>query len=198
MERTQRGFADALWSGDSEQVNRAIDEVKDLEPEERAALFADGFELCQELYTGGDGYQRQSAIRLRVQRTPHLEARTVGAESIEDALPSQYTLKETAQHREQLQELYLKALVDDDGRVRRAAAKAMKDLSLMAGFIDAEAEIHNLQEELNSLRKEHTDPKRKHIQQAYDNVALNDETPFSILSNALQNVRQEDSTPDGR
>ena len=198
MERTQRAFADALWSGDSEQVNRAIDEVKDMEPEERAVLFDDGFELCQELYASGDGYQRQSAIRFESAVYPHIEARTVGVESIEDALPAAYSLEETARHRERLRELYLKALVDDDGRVRRAAAKAVKDLTLMAGFIDAENEIHDLQEELNSLRTEHTGPKRKHIQQAYDNVALHDEMPFSILSDALQNVRQEDRTPDGR
>jgi hypothetical protein len=151
MERTPTACFEALWSGDTEQVNHALDEVDDMELEEQAELFDEGFEICRELYADGDGHQRQSAIRLATALYPRLAFRTVGTEFTDDALPGDHTTAETASHRERLCELYLEALTDDDGRVRRAAAKAIKDLALTAEIIDAEDELHRLVEELESL-----------------------------------------------
>ncbi|MFP8890667.1 hypothetical protein ACLI4U_12960 [Natrialbaceae archaeon A-CW2] len=62
MEHTPDAFADALSSGDADQVNRAVDQVQNMELEDRAALFDDCFDVCREIYEEGDGYQRQSAI----------------------------------------------------------------------------------------------------------------------------------------
>jgi len=42
MDHTREAFADALSSGNTERVNRAIDEIEDIELEERVALFDDG------------------------------------------------------------------------------------------------------------------------------------------------------------
>ena len=44
MDQTPDAFAAALASDDTDRVNRAINEVEDLDLEERAALFEDCFE----------------------------------------------------------------------------------------------------------------------------------------------------------
>ena len=110
MERTPTAFADALSSGEAEQVNRAIDEVDDMELEERAALFDACFAVCRDVYETDDGYQRQSAIRFAAALYPRLELRTVGTDFTDDALPDEHTVDETASHRDRLRELYLDAL----------------------------------------------------------------------------------------
>ncbi|SEO20144.1 hypothetical protein SAMN04487948_10153 [Halogranum amylolyticum] len=96
MERTPAAFADALSSGAANQVNRAVDEVKNMELEDRAALFDECFEVCRTLYGDGDGYQRQSVIRFAAALYPRLAYRAVGTEFTDDALLGVYTVKETA------------------------------------------------------------------------------------------------------
>jgi hypothetical protein len=197
MERTLTAFSEALWSGDTEQVNRALDEVHEMELEEQAELFDEGFEICRELYAEGDGYQRQSAIRFAAELYPRLAFRTVGSEFTDDALPGDHTTAETASHRERLRELYLDALTDDDGRVRRAAAKAIKSLALTTEIIQNEDELQRLIKELESLKASHTDPERKHIQQAYENVTFHTNKPFSVLSNAMDEIFDGSHPPGG-
>ena len=197
MERTPTAFSEALWSDDTDQVNRALDEVHEMELEEQAKLFDEGFEICRELYADGDGYQRQSAIRFAAELYPQLALRTVGSEFTDDALPGDHTTDETASHRERLRELYLDALTDGDGRVRRAVAKSIKDLALTAEIIENEDELHRLVEELESLKASHTDPERKHIQQAYENVTFHTNKPFSVLSNAMDEIFDGSRPPGG-
>ena len=186
MERTPVAFADALSSGASNQVNRAVDEVKNMELEDRAALFDECFEVCRTLYEDGDGYQRQSVIRFAAALYPRLAYRAVGTEFTDDALPGEYTVEETATHRERLRELYLKAIVDDDGRVRRAAAKAFKELALTAERIGADDEHRTMMAELQSLAADSPESKAKHIEQAYENVAFHAETSSPLFSDETQ------------
>ena len=195
MEHTPDAFADALSSGESDRVNRAVDEVKDMDLEERAALFDDCFEVCREIYEDDDGYQRQSAIRFAAELYPRLVYRTVGAEFTDDALPGEYTVEETATHRTRLRELYLEALVDDDGRVRRAAAKAIKELALTAEMIGADDELQTMLDALESLAAQQPESKTKHIEQAYENVAFHAEKPALLRSGEIQDVpEQREST----
>lgn len=186
MEHTPDAFADALSSGDSDQVNRAVDEVKNLDLEDRAALFDDCFDVCREIYEDGDGYQRQSAIRFAAALYPRLAYRAVGAEFTDDALPGGYTVEETAMHRDRLRELYLEALVDDDGRVRRAAAKAIKEVALTAEMIGADDERQTMLEKLESLAAHQPESKTKHIEQAYENVVFHADKPVSLLHEGTQ------------
>jgi biotin-(acetyl-CoA carboxylase) ligase len=82
--------------------------------------------------------------------------------------------------------------------VRRAAAKAIKDLALIAEIIDNEDELQRLVEELESLKASHTDPERKHIQQAYENVSFHTNKPVSVLSNAMDEIFDESPLHVGR
>jgi len=195
MEYTPDAFADALSSGDSDQVNRVVDEVESMDLEDRAALFDDFFEVCREIYEDGDGYQRQSAIRFTAALYPRLAYRSVGTEFTDDALPGAYTVEDTATHRDRLRELYLEALTDDDGRVRRAAAKAIKELALTAKMIGADDELQAMLENLKSLAAHQPESKTKHIEQAYENVAFHADKPTSLLREETQDsVEQSGST----
>lgn len=197
MEHTPEAFTDALSSGESDQVNRAVDEVKHMDLKDRAALFDDCFEVCRELYENGDdGYQRQSTIRFAAELYPRLAYRVVGTEFTDNALPGEYTVEETATHRNRLRELYLEAIVDDDGRVRRAAAKAFKELALTAEMIEADDELQTMLEELELLATHHPESKARHIEQAYENVAFHTEKPASLLPEGLQNTAEQSDSTD--
>jgi hypothetical protein len=189
MDQTPDAFADALSSGDTNRVNRAITEIEDLDPEERAVLFDDCFERCRELYESGDGYQRQSVVRFAAALYPRLALRTVGAEPTDAAIPGDWTLDESVDHRRRLREFYLDALVDDDGRVRRAAAKALKDLAVTAELIGADGELQTMLSELEALAEDHNgEAVQKHIDQAYENVAFHAENPGSLLPDAFRDA----------
>lgn len=189
MDQTPDAFAAALSSGDTDRVNRAIDTVEDLDPEERAALFDDCFQQCRELYESDDGYQRQSVVRFAAALYPRLAFRTVGAELTDAALPGDWTLEEIETHRRRLRAFYLDALVDDDGRVRRAAAKALKELAVTAELIGADDELQTILTELETLAEDHDDETvQKHIDQAYDNVAFHAEKPGSLLPDAFRDA----------
>lgn len=192
MDQTPEAFRAALSSGDTARVNRSIDEVEDMDLEERAVLFNDCFELCRDLYEGDDGYQRQSVIRFAAALYPRLAIRTVGADITDNALPGEWTLDDIATHRRQLRALYLEALVDDDGRVRRAAAKALKDLALSAEMIGADDELQTMVDELEALAAKHDDAPQKHIEEAYENVAFHAEKPGSLLPDGLQEALAQD------
>lgn len=189
MDQTPDAFAAALSSGDTDRVNQAIDTVEDLDLEERAALFDDCFERCRDLYESDDGYQRQSVVRFAAALYPGLAFRTVGADRTDEAVPGDWALDEIATHRHRLRGFYLDALVDDDGRVRRAAAKGLKELAVTAELIGAEDELQTMLTELETLAKNHDgEAVQKHIDQAYENIAFHAEKPGSLLPDAFRDV----------
>jgi hypothetical protein len=198
MDHTSEAFADALSSGDTERVNRAIDEVETMKLEERAALFDECFVLCRDRYEADDGYQRQSVIRFAASLYPRLAYRTIGTDLTDEALPGEWTLDEIASHRERLRDLYLDALVDDDGRVRRAAAKAIKELALTAEMLGADNELQAMMEDLETLAADYNEAKQKHIDQASENVAFHAEKPFSLLPDGIREAVEPDESTDAR
>jgi len=198
MDQTPEAFRAALSSGGTERVNHAIGEVEDMDLKERATLFDDCFELCHNLYDSENGYQRQSVIRFAAALYPRLAIRTVGADITDEALPGEWALDDIATHRSRLRDLYLAALVDDDGRVRRAAAKALKDLALSAEMIEANDELQTMVDELEALTTKHDDATQKHIEQAYENVAFHAEKPGSLLPEGLRDVLEQDTSHSSR
>lgn len=198
MDQTPEAFAAALSSGDTERVNRAINEVESMELEERAALFGDCFKMCRDCYETTDGYQRQSVVRFAASLYPRLAYRTVGADLTDEALPGEWTLDEIATHRDRLRGLYLEALADDDGRVRQAAAKAIKELALTAEMIGADAELQAMMDELETLANDSDDSTQKHVEQAYENVAFHAEKPGSLLPNGIRDTLDRDTSDNER
>ena len=90
------------------------------------------------------------------------------------------------------------ALHDDDGRVRRAAAKAIKELALTAELLEAKDELRSMMDELDTLAKECADSKRKHVEKAYEHVAFHAEKPFSLIPDGLRDALEDDEHRSGR
>jgi hypothetical protein len=90
------------------------------------------------------------------------------------------------------------ALRDDDGRVRRAAAKAIKELALTAEMLEAEDELRSMMDELEALAEECVDSKRKYVEQAYENVAFHAEKLFPLLPDGLRDALEGDDHSSGR
>ncbi len=104
MHSSRAEFAEALTSGDPDRVNDAIQEVREAETAERAHLFVSGLREFTQYYYVDDGYQRLSAVRfLRQLYVPHIPVK----------------------YRDAFWDLLCDAIVDEDGRVRKAAEKAI-------------------------------------------------------------------------
>ena len=141
---------------------------------------------------------REEVNRFAAGLYPRLAYRTVGSDFTDEAVPGEWTLDEIATHRERLRDLYVDALRDDDGRVRRAAAKAIKELALTAEMLEAEDQLWSMMDELEALAEECEDSKRKHVEQAYENVAFHAEKPFSLLPDGLRDALEGDEPSSGR
>ncbi|GAA0455544.1 hypothetical protein MUK72_00125 [Halococcus dombrowskii] len=119
MRHSPTEFKAAVTSGDSDRVNATIEEVKDAEMAECAYLFVNSIEVFSNCYYVENGYQRLSVIRfLRQLYTAHL--------------PIAY--------RDLFWELLLDAIVDEDGRVRKAALKAMDKVIFFTGYREQSVE----------------------------------------------------------
>jgi hypothetical protein len=104
MHSSKAEFIEAITSGDPDRVNDAIEEVREAETAERAHLFVSSVTEFTPYYYVDDGYQRLSVVRfLRQLYVPHI--------------PDKY--------RGTFWDLLCDAIVDDDGRVRKAAEKAI-------------------------------------------------------------------------
>jgi len=113
MHSSKDKFAEAITSGDSERVNAAIEEVREAETAERAHLFVSSIDEFTQYYYVDNGYQRLSIVRfLRQLYIPHI--------------PDRY--------RDSFWNLLCDALVDDDGRVRQAAEKAIDKIITFTAY----------------------------------------------------------------
>lgn len=113
MHSSKAEFAEVITSGDPDRVNDAIEEVREGETAERAHLFVSSVTEFSQYYYVDDGYQRLSAVRfLRQLYVPHI--------------PDKY--------RDIFWNLLCDALVDDDGRVRQAAEKAIDKLIIFTAY----------------------------------------------------------------
>jgi hypothetical protein len=119
MRHSPTEFKAAVTSGDSDRVNAAIEEVKDAEMAECAYLFVNFIEVFSNCYYVEDGYQRLSVIRF---------------------LQQLYTAHLPIAYRDLFWELLLDAIVDEDGRVRKAALKAMDKVIFFTGYREQSVE----------------------------------------------------------
>lgn len=186
MELTAEALTAAIATGETDRVNRAIDEIGEADADVKAALFDDCLAELRDVYERGDGYQRQSVIRFLAALYPRLALRTVGTEQGTPAVPGEYTLDDAASHRRRLREWYVEALVDDDGRVRQAAARATKDLAVTADVLDADEELETVQSELRARAESlGDDVPRDELEQSRRMVAARANRSGSLLPEGL-------------
>lgn len=97
---------------------------------ERTTIFDDAFEMCLDLYDDGDGYQRQSVVRFVRELLSRQQLLAIFKDEPDEDLPAHFTLDDMENHIARLEAFYLAALDDDDGRVRLAAVRGLKHLSV--------------------------------------------------------------------
>jgi len=158
MSRSKGEFIEEVTSGDPDRVNATLEEIREMELEERADLFVACFDDLVRLYEEGDGYQRLSIVRfLRDLSLPQLPA----------------------ENRDKLWEFYLEAIQDDDGRVRRSTGKGIHGFATQNQYRGEEVEP--LKADVERVAEEHSGEKRKHIEEVIQRLEwLFDETDTEL------------------
>jgi HEAT repeat protein len=112
---------DTVESGDPDRVNDAIDRIGDLDPEARLELFESGVDDPVAIYEGSeDGYVRQSVVRAVDEFSPGMVLGVRVAD--EDG-----EVGDVRAHLDTAGGFLVEAIQDEDGRVRQAAKRALKD-----------------------------------------------------------------------
>jgi len=168
MHQRWSDFAPELESGDSDRVNDVIDDINDMDLDERLELFNSCFDELAQLYEAADdGYVRQSVVRVANQLIPGLptvmaldnDDRSIGTDEAE-----------LQDQTDALCGFLLEALTDDDGRVRQAAKRGLKDVFRTYDALDDEATLEALVIELDDMAGETSGTQAKHLREAKENA----------------------------
>jgi len=170
-------FRTPLASGDPHKVNGGIDELEEVNVEKRTEIFNDAFEMGLNLYDDGDGYRQQSVARFVRELLSRQHLFAIFKDKPDEDLPTHFTLDEMKSHIDQLEAFYLAAMDDDDGRVRQAAIKRLKHLSVAYQMGGDDDRLDDLLETLDGLLAETTAKKREHVERARDDVQLQRRAP---------------------
>jgi hypothetical protein len=172
-------FTTALESGESDQVNEVIDDIKDMDLGERIELFDVCFDELTEMYAAAaDGYVRQSIVRVAERLVPGIptvmaldpDDRSIGADE--------------ADVRDQTDALcgfLLEAITDDDGRVRQSAKRALQDVFRTYDSLEAEETVTALAHELERMADEYSGKRRKHLLEAKEDAEFALQSPLGRI-----------------
>lgn len=177
-------FATSLKSGESDQVNEVIDDIKDMGLEKRIELFNVCFDELTEIYAGADdGYVRQSVVRVVERLVPGIPA--VVALDNDDRLSG----VDEADIRDQTDALcgfLLEAITDDDGRVRQSAKRALKDVFRTYDSLEDEETVEALASELERMADEYSETQRKHLLEAKEDAEFALQSPLGRIVDEFQ------------
>jgi hypothetical protein len=172
-------FATALESGESDQVNEVIDEIKAMGLEERIDLFDVCFDELTEMYAAAaDGYVRQSIVRVAERLVPGIptvmavdtDDKSIGADEVD-----------VRDQTDALCGFLLEAITDDDGRVRQSAKRALKDVFRTYDSLEDEETVEALARELESMADEHSGKQRKHLLEAKEDAEFALQSPLGRI-----------------
>jgi len=152
--------ADGLATGDTDETNRIIDTIDDLDTAGRYRLYDDLFDACRPVFEDAeDGYVRQSVVRALREAYPGVERTPGGVDGfdVEDA-----SRTDVAAQRDRYVAFLLDALDDLDGRVRTAAADAFDLFAVGLGMADLADERDRIAADLNPLAANQPEERRTH------------------------------------
>ena len=177
-------FVAALESGEPDQVNEVIEDVKDMDLGERIELFDVCFDELTEMYAAADdGYVRQSVVRTAERLIPGIP--TVMALDTDDRSIG----ADEADVRDQTDALcgfLLVAITDDDGRVRQSAKRALKDVFRTYDSLEDEETVEALAQELERMADEHSGKQRKHLLEAKEDAEFALQSPLGRIVEGFQ------------
>lgn len=178
-------FRDALESGESNRVNAAIDDVEDMDLEERVQLFETCFEEVTDIYADSDdGYVRQSTVRFVEAFSPGLAV--VFAAVDEESQPIDVNRETIRRQADATSGFLLEAMTDTDGRVRNSAKRALKDVFRAYDAFEDKETIAVLEAELAKMAKAHDDKRREHLLEAKADAAFFQQSGFGRLLEGFQ------------
>lgn len=161
-------FVTELKSGDSDRVNDAIDEIKEMDLDERIELFDVCFDELIGIYAeSDDGYVRQSLVRVAERLVPGIP--TVFAVS-DDERSLDASVDDIRTQTDALCGFLLEAITDDDGRVRQSAKRGLKEVFRTYDALEDEETIEALAHELERMAEEHQGKQRKHLLEVKDDA----------------------------
>ncbi|APX00169.1 hypothetical protein CHINAEXTREME_20350 (plasmid) [Halobiforma lacisalsi AJ5] len=185
MEQRWDEFADDIRSGDSEQVNKTIDDIEELDLEERIQLYETCFDELTAIYADSeDGYVRQSTVRVAERLTPGIALVFAVAESDRSIEADIETVREQT---DAIGGFLLEALTDEDGRVRQSAKRGLKDVFRTYDSLEDEETIKALAGELDEMAAEYSDKRRKHLLEAKEDAEFFLQSGFGRLLEGFQN-----------
>ncbi|MFP8954930.1 hypothetical protein ACLI4Z_18530 [Natrialbaceae archaeon A-arb3/5] len=184
MEQRWDEFATDIRSDDSEQVNKAIDEIEELDLEERIQLFEICFDKLTTIYADSeDGYVRQSTVRVAERLTPGIALVFAVAESDRSIEADIETVREQT---DAIGGFLLEALTDEDGRVRQSAKRGLKDVFRTYDSLEDEETIEAFAVELDEMATEYSDKRRKHLLKAKEDAEFFLQSGFGRLLEGFQ------------
>jgi len=184
MEQRWDVFAADIRSGDSEQVTETIDEIEELDLEERIQLYETCFDELTAIYADSeDGYVRQSTVRVAERLTPGIALVLAVAESDRSIEADIETVREQT---DAIGGFLLEALTDEDGRVRQSAKRGLKDVFRTYDSLEDEETIEAFAVELDEMAAEYSDKRRKHLVEAKEDAEFFLQSGFGRLLEGFQ------------
>ncbi|MFU8867772.1 hypothetical protein [Natronococcus sp.] len=185
MEQRWDEFAANIRSGDSEQVTETIDEIEELDLDERVQLFETCFDELTSIYAqSDDGYVRQATARVAERLTPGIALVFAVAESDRSVEADVDTIR---QQTDEIGGFLLEALTDEDGRVRQSAKRGLKDVFRTYDSLEDEETIEAFAVELDEMATEYSDKRRKHLLEAKEDAEFFLQSGFGRLLEGFQN-----------
>lgn len=173
MDRSCAEYVEALQSSDPDQVNPVIDELGELEVEERGQVITACFEEFTAVYAASsDGYVRQSVVRAMEQLVPRLDLVAWLDEKDREEWLGDTSVTELREQTDMLCGFLVEAVQDKDGRVRNAAKRGLKDVFRCYDGVDDTETIKTLITELDDMADQYTGKREQHILEAKDDAAF--------------------------
>lgn len=194
MERSWEGFADALESSEPDRVNAVIDEVEELDIDERAELFGKWFDDLTALYEeSDDGYVRQSIVRVAERLTPGLAA----AFKLRDSETQSDVGERLVDQTDSLCGFMLEAMTDEDGRVRQSVKRGLRGVFRTYSALEETGTLEALVVELDEMADEYSGKRREHLLEAKEDAEFSLQYGFAWMLDGLQQELEEENDPDG-
>jgi len=187
-------FATALESGESDRVNDVIDEIGEMDLDERIELFDACFDEVSQMYeAAADGYVRQSLVRVADELTPGIptvmaldnDDRSIGADEAD-----------IRDQTDMICGFLLEALTDDDGRVRQSAKHGLQDVFRTYDALDDEETLEALVIELDEMAAEAAGKQRKHIRETRADAEFSLRSGVARLVEGFETEFDESPNPD--
>lgn len=177
-------ITEALESSDADRVNAVLDELGDLDHAERAEVFDEGFDDLAAIYAGSDdGYVRQSTVRVAQEFLPGAVTEFL----IHDDPEAERWLPEQV---DTLCGFLLKTLEDEDGRVRRATIRALKDVYRSYDALGDDETIEALISELEAMAEDLPENQEKHALETKEDAEFFLQSVGTRLVSGLERLQE--------